>query len=136
MKKTKDIALPLGLGRQPKRRPARVADMIREELVMLLLQGIKEPRLLDVTVTRVSMTDDLKQAIIYYTVAGATPWKEKEAARGWDRAKGFIRSHLAKKMQLRYAPQPVFKIDKTFAKQERIEQLLAEIKDEDNEPTP
>ena len=112
MKKTKDIALPLGLGRQPKRRPARVADMVREELAMLLLQGIKEPRLLNVTVTRVSVTDDLKQAIIYYTVTG-TPWQEKEAAKGWERAKGFIRSHL-----------------------DRIEQLLAEIKDEENAPTP
>ena len=135
MKKTKDIALPLGLGRQPKRRPARIADMVREELAMLLLQGIKEPRLLNVTVTRVSVTDDLKQAIIYYIVKG-TPWEEKEAARGWERAKGFIRTHLAHKLQLRYAPQPFFKVDKTFAKQERIEQLLAEIKDEENEPTP
>ncbi len=135
MKKTKDIALPLGLGRQPKRRPARVADMVREELAMLFLQGIKEPRLLNVTVTRVSMTDDLRQAVIYYTVAG-TPWQEKEAALGWERAKGFIRSYLAKQLQLRHAPQPVFKLDKTVAKQERIEQLLAEIKDEENESTP
>ena len=135
MKKTKDIALPLGLGRRPKIRPARVADMVREELALLLLHGLKEPRLLHATITRVNMTDDLKQVIIYYKVDG-TPWQTKEAARGWERAKGFIRSHLAKKLQLRYAPQPVFKLDKTVAQQERIEQLLAEIKDEENESTP
>ena len=102
---------------------------------MLLLEGLKEPRLLSVTVTRVSMTDDLKQAIIYYSVKG-TPRQEKEAAQGWERARGFIRSHLAKKLQLRYAPQPVFKLDRSVARQERIEQLLAEIKDEENEQTP
>ena len=131
MKKTKDIALPLGLGRRPKRRPARVADMVNEELSLLLLHGLKEPRLANVTVTRVSMTDDLKQAIIYYRVSGSEK-EEKEAAKGWERAKGFIRSYLAKKLQLRHAPEPVFKYDRTMAQQERIEELLAEIKDDEN----
>jgi len=109
--------------------------MVREELALLLLHGLKEPRLLDATVTRVSMTDDLKQAIIYYTVSG-TEKQKKEAAKGWERAKGFIRSQLAKKLQLRYAPEPVFKYDRTMAQQERIEQLLSEIKDEENDSTP
>ncbi|MDH4320506.1 MAG: 30S ribosome-binding factor RbfA [Desulfobulbaceae bacterium] len=135
MKKTKEIALPLGLGRRPKRRPQRVADLVMEELALLLLHGLKEPRLLNVTVTRVSMTDDLKQAIIYYTVMGS-PRQEKEAAQGWERAKGFIRSHLAKQLQLRHAPEPVFKVDRNEAQQRRIEDLLTEIKKEDHEPSP
>ena len=112
-----------------------MAEMITEALALLLLQGLKDPRLLNVSVTRVSVTDDLKQAIIYYTVSGG-PRQEKEAALGWTKAKGFIRSHLAEKLQLRHAPEPLFKRDLTAARQERIEQLLMEIKEEENEPSP
>lgn len=135
MKKTKEIALPIGLGQRPKRRPARVADMIREELALLLLNGIKDPRLLNVTVTRVSMTSDLKQAVIYYSVLGGAR-EQRDAEIGWTRAKGFIRSRLASKLQLRYAPEPVFKRDMDVEKHAEIERLLAKIKEEDNEPSP
>ena len=135
MKKTKEIVLPLGISQRPKRRPARVADMIREELALLLLSGIKDPRLHSVTVTRVSMTPDLKQAVIYYSVLGG-PRQIKDAEIGWARAKGFIRSRLAAKLQLRHAPEPVFKRDLDLEKHAEIERLLAEIKEEDNEPSP
>ncbi len=135
MKKTKNIVLPLGLGQRPKRRPVRVADMVREELALLLLNGLKDPRLAPVTVTRVSMTADLRQAVIYYSVLGGAR-QQKDAEIGWERAKGFVRSRLAAKLQLRYAPEPVFKRDLDAEKHADIERLLAEIKEGENEPSP
>ena len=135
MKKTKEIVLPLGIGQRPKRRPARVADMVLEEMALLLLSAIKDPRLANVTVTRVSMTPDLKQAVIYYSVLGGAK-QIKDAEIGWSRARGFVRNRLAAKLQLRYAPEPVFKRDLDMEKHAEIERLLAEIKEEDNEPSP
>ncbi|MCK5341267.1 MAG: 30S ribosome-binding factor RbfA [Desulfobulbaceae bacterium] len=111
-------------GPAPSRRPARVADAIRNEIAVLLLRSIKDPRLQHIAITEVEMTSDLKHARVYYQCPDD---QAKKAEDGLARAKGFIRSHLAKELALRSVPDLIFKRDLAMAKQEEMERLLQEI---------
>lgn len=117
----------LGRTRDSRRRPARVADAIQRELSTLLLDGIKDPRLIMVSFTSVKVTDDLSRARVYYSC----PEEDvAEVAAGLERAKGFMRSHIARELSLRYAPELVFERDLTLVRMAEIEKLLAEGKKE------
>jgi ribosome-binding factor A len=126
----------IGLGKNEQKRSTRIADAIRNELAILLLQKVRDPKISSVSISRVDVTDDLKYARIYYTVFG----KGKvihEAAAGLQRARGFMRSHLAKTLNMRYTPELQFHYDKTAENVEKIERLFQEItgerdKDESN----
>ncbi|MEJ2033326.1 MAG: 30S ribosome-binding factor RbfA [Deltaproteobacteria bacterium] len=126
-KTSKSIAEQLGLGR-PKRRPARVAQAVQHELAVLFLQGIKDPRIGAVTITKVEVSADLRRALIFYD---AVEEEAEQAAAGLESAKGFIRSHLARELNLRYAPELVFRLDAGAANQARIEELLREDRERD-----
>jgi ribosome-binding factor A len=60
----------IGLGRSEQKRSTRVADAIRNELAILLLNKVRDPKIGNVTISRVEVSDDLKYARIYYTVLG------------------------------------------------------------------
>ncbi|MEW6502099.1 MAG: 30S ribosome-binding factor RbfA [Thermodesulfobacteriota bacterium] len=126
-------ALPGVLGPAPKRRPIRVADAIKTEVAMLLLQKVKDPRLDGVSITHVTVTDDLSCARISYTVLREE--RAAEAAKGLSSAKGFIRSAVAQSLKLRAVPELIFAPDRTAAEQQRLEQLFQEIRDEDGSST-
>ena len=75
-------------------RPKRVGEAVKNELTILLLQQVADPRLSGVAISRVVVTPDLKQAKVYFTVPPGI--ESKAALKGMQRAKGFFRSHLAK----------------------------------------
>ena len=131
-RKTK-YAVPAGLEPGKRRRPARVADLIRNEVAMLLLGKIKDPRLANVSVTEVQVTNDLRLARIFYSVFGEE--NSPEVKKGLASARGFIRSYLAQQLDLRYAPEIEFKEDVSRQQQERLEKLLQEIKSEPGDST-
>ncbi len=134
-RKTKSrFSLPEAAAAMPRRRPARIADAIRNEVATLLLRQIKDPRVQHVTITEVRVTDDLRTAFIHFSIFGNDTTVPK-AEQGLDSAKGFIRSHLAKTLGLRYVPQLIFKHDLSQVRQAELEKLLQEIRDE-NGPTP
>jgi ribosome-binding factor A len=116
----------IGLGRSDQKRSVRVADAIRNELALLLLHKVRDPKIGSVTVSRVEVTDDLKYAKIYYTVLGEGKIV-KEAEAGLQRARGFMRSHLAKTLNMRYTPELQFRYDMTAEKVKEIEELFQEI---------
>jgi ribosome-binding factor A len=119
-----DFKLP-GLGRPESSRPKRVAEAIKNELSLLMLQKVSDPRLAAVLISRVIVTPDLKQAKIYFVVpAGAD---SGPALKGMRRAKGFFRSHLAKVLDLRYTPDLLFYFDDLNEEVHRIETLFRQI---------
>lgn len=122
-----DFKLP-GLGRPESSRPKRVAEAIKNEVSMLLLQRISDPRLAGVAVSRVVVTPDLKQAKVYFTVPAGTD--HAPALKGMNRAKGFFRSHLAKVLNLRYTPELLFFFDNLNEEAQRIEELFRQIEEE------
>ncbi|MEN8232582.1 MAG: 30S ribosome-binding factor RbfA [Thermodesulfobacteriota bacterium] len=112
------------------KRPKRVADMIKNEIALLLLRKVKDPRLTSVSIVTVEVTRDLRKAIVYYSVLGDEQ-QIKNVAEGLARAKGFIRSHLARELGMRATPDLVFKLDLSMAHQQEMEMLLKEIKTDD-----
>ncbi len=108
-------------GRKPGRRPQRVADAIQRQLAALFLAEIKDPRLRLLTVTAVEMSRDLRRAKVYY---GCQATDASEVSRALERATGFIRSYLARELDLRYVPELVFFRDESLDRQAVIEKLL------------
>lgn len=104
--------------------------MIRSEIALLLVQKIKDPRLLHVSIVSVNMTKDLRLARVFYSVFGDDQ-KVKEAGDGLAKAKGFIRRHISQVMNLRVTPELEFKYDLSLVRQEEMERLLRTINSED-----
>ncbi|PID41115.1 MAG: ribosome-binding factor A [Proteobacteria bacterium] len=121
----------IGGSRAPKRAD-RVAEAIRHELSVLLLQRVRDPKLQGVSVSRVMLSDDLRNAKIYYTLSGGKTAGDA-VIRGLAKAKGFMRSHLAKTLNLRFTPDLHFWYDETIEKTEEIEKLLEELARERDE---
>ena len=117
---------PFGREAEGSKRPKRVADIIKNEIAMLLLRKVKDPRISNVSIVNAEMTKDLRRAIVYYSVLGDDKQVAK-AAKGLERAKGFIRSHLARELGLRATPELFFKRDLSMEHQEKMERLLKEI---------
>ncbi len=119
-------ALP-ELGRTGNRRPARVADAIRNELAMLLLHKISDPRISMVSITSVSVSPDLRNATVYFACADEAVGK---ARQGFASARGFMRTWLARNMALRYVPELSFQHDQTLGRHEEINRVFEELRHE------
>ncbi len=94
-----------------KYRQNRINDAVALELAVILRE-VKDPRVSDamITVTAADVTPDLKYAKIYYSVLGADGDKEqlKNIYLGLKSAAGFIRSQLAKRLNMRATPELTF----------------------------
>jgi ribosome-binding factor A len=113
-------------------RPDRLGDQIRQELSDILSRGeVHDPGIGFITLTRVQVTPDLQLARVFYTSLG-DPKARKETARALERATGFFRRQIGSRLQhLRRVPELEFRFDESIANQDRIEQILREIHDED-----
>lgn len=107
-------------------RTGRVAEQIKKELSQLIQTELKDPRIGFITVTGVDLTNDLSQAKVYLSVLGDEEQKEG-SLKGLEKAKGYLRSELGKRIQLRYTPELIFKFDESIAYGSRIEKLLGDL---------
>jgi ribosome-binding factor A len=110
-------------------RPARVGDQIRIELAELLARGLKDPGLGFVTITQVKVSPDLQLARVFYTVLGDDKAR-RETERALERATPFLRRQLGGRLRLRRVPVLEFKYDRSIEHQDRVEQILQELKAE------
>ena len=115
------------LGRSPSRRPARVAEAIRGELALLFLQQVRDQRLTAVAITKVEVTPDLRTAFVYFQCREA---ELKTVEAGLASSRGFMRSHLAKTLNLQFMPELLFKYDLSAVRQAEMERILREIANE------
>ena len=104
-------------------RTYRVADQIQRELADILRSGVKDPRLPEmVTISDVSVSRDLSVATIYFTLVDKE--RRQDADFVLNRAAGFIRTELSRRIQLRSVPQLRFRYDDSIEKGEHIESLI------------
>jgi ribosome-binding factor A len=108
-------------------RPDRVADQIRSELALLLTREVHDPGIGFVTITRVQMTPDLQQARVFYTALGDDKAR-KNTERAIGRAVTFLRRQIGSRLRLKRVPELTFIYDESIAGQDRIEQLLNEVR--------
>ena len=107
-------------------RPARVGERIPEELSLLLLRRVNDPGVASVTITEVSVTNDLRIAHVNYSALVAK--EERPAvAKALRRSSGFLRRELGHSLGLRYAPELQFHYDDSFDRGARIDAILREI---------
>ncbi len=114
------------------KRADRVSDLIKAELSDILHKEIRDPVIGPVTVTDVKMSSDLRTARIYFVRLGSD-LNAAEAEQHLQRAAGFLKRELGKRVSLRYMPDLVFVYDKSFEYGSRIEKLLADIRKDENE---
>jgi ribosome-binding factor A len=114
-------------------RPERVGDQIRAELSDLLAREVKDPAIGFVTITYVKVSADLQVARAYYTALGDEE-SRRNTARALERARPFLRRQLAQRIRLRRAPEIAFQYDESIARQERIESLFEEIRQQSAAP--
>lgn len=110
-------------------RPERVADQIREEVALLIAREVHDPGVGFVTITRVRVSPDLQLARVYYTSLGDEKAR-RDTARALGRAAPFLRRQLGQRLRLRRVPGLEFFYDESIAHQDRIEQILQELKSE------
>ncbi|MDZ7261890.1 MAG: 30S ribosome-binding factor RbfA [candidate division KSB1 bacterium] len=113
------------------RRSLRVAELLKKEISHIIFTEIKDPRIGFITITRVTVSPDLKIARIYLSVIGDQTKREK-CLQGLEKAKAFIRSELAPRTGLRYVPEIKFFYDDTFDYIENIDHLLKKVQGEQN----
>ncbi|UTR15055.1 30S ribosome-binding factor RbfA [Salipaludibacillus sp. LMS25] len=111
-------------------RANRVGEQIKKELTDIIQRGLKDPRIGFVTVTDVEVTGDLQQATAFITVFGEEEEKEK-TLQALEKAKGFIRSEIGKRIQLRKTPELSFSFDKSIEQGNRIDALLRKLNEEE-----
>ncbi|MGD9614333.1 MAG: 30S ribosome-binding factor RbfA [Alphaproteobacteria bacterium] len=111
--------------RAPSQRQLRVGEELRHALAQLLRPGeLRDPALRDanITVTEVRVSPDLKNATAYVIpLAGANA---DEIMSGLKRSAPYLRTMLARNVELRQAPNVAFAYDNAFDSAARISELL------------
>ena len=99
---------------------------------MIVKGEIRDPNLQGITITEVKVDRELSYAEIYVSAIEGSV-RSKEILEGLERATGFIRKTLSERIELRSFPRLRFHWDLTPEKADRIEQLIMEIKKEDEQ---
>ena len=108
------------------RRTERLGEEFREEIAKMIGGQLKDPRIGFVTVTRVEVGTDLRQARVFVGVLG-TPAEREKTLAGLKQASGFMRRSLGQKLRLRHTPELTFVYDEGLDAHDRIARLLAEV---------
>ncbi|MFT9847813.1 30S ribosome-binding factor RbfA [Aneurinibacillus sp. REN35] len=113
-------------------RTNRVGEQIKKELSQIIQREIKDPRIGFVTVTGVEVSGDLSQAKVFISVLGGDE-QRSDTLKALEKAKGFMRGEIGRRVRLRHTPDLLFKFDESVEYGSRIESLLHEIKEEKGE---
>lgn len=112
-------------------RAAKVRELMKQEASRIILRELKDPRIGFVTVTKVDITGDLREAKIYVSLMGSDEEKKNTLA-GLESSLGFVRRELGQCIKLRFTPQISFAVDHSLDYSAEIQSLLTKI--ERNEP--
>ncbi len=114
-------------------RNPRVAQAIREVVASAILFETADPRIRSVTVLRVEVSPDLRQATVYVTVMGSQA-EQGVALKALKHAAGFFQSKVADRLQTRFTPTLTFKLDDSVKKSIEMSRLIAEAVASDLKP--
>lgn len=118
----------------------RVRAQIKDEITVLINQGLGDDRIPFVTVSDVLLTKDGKQATIMVSIVNTSSDDDENrhamalCLDGLNSAKTFLRKRIAQQMSLRIVPELFFKEDKGLANALRVNELLKQIENEKQNP--
>ena len=114
-----------------KTRLGRIDEEYRKEISNIISYKLKNPNVTGmISVTKVNVTNDLKFAKVYVSILNSK--NVKETLAGLRKSSGFLRSELAKRINLRNTPELVFELDESLEYGARIDSILNEIKNKEN----
>ena len=111
-------------------RAEKVSDLLKKEISLIITNEIKDPRLQNINITAVKVSDDIGIASVFYSIIGESIYESdsKIDDRILKKFSGMIRSNLAKKIKIRRIPKIIFRFDESIEYSENIEKLLRNLK--------
>jgi len=116
------------------RRTDRLNEQLRQEIILLLRDEVRDPRVALATVTAVQTSPELDHAKVYFTTLGDDD-ERKEVQAGLRSAAPFVRRELGKRLHIRRIPELHFEVDRVHEEAQRIERLLHEALPRDAAPS-
>ena len=112
------------------KRPEKIADLLKKEVSLILSHEVKDPRLQNMNITAVKVTDDIGIAYVYYTIIGKSTKKKESKIENnvLIKLSGMLRSKISKLIEIRRVPKIIFKFDESIEYSENIEKLLKNLK--------
>ena len=108
----------------------RINEELRKELSKLVTFELKNPKVTGmVSVTKVKITPDFKFAQVYVSLLNSK--NVKKTMEGLKESSGFLKSQIARTVNLRITPELVFELDDSLEQGARIESILKELKGEE-----
>ncbi|MBF0479265.1 MAG: 30S ribosome-binding factor RbfA [Candidatus Omnitrophica bacterium] len=107
----------------------KVNEQVKREISLIVQQELGDPRMQFVTITKVEVSADLRNARVFFSVMGTVPQTEA-VGEALEKASGVIRRHLGQRIEMRYLPALNFIFDKSIAESIRLEKAMQEIQDE------
>ncbi len=104
-------------------RSQRAAEQMKKEIAGILGADLKDPRIGFATVTKVDLSDDLQYGKVYVSVFGDEETKRASLA-ALERAKGYIRGEVGRRLRLRVAPELAWRLDESEEYSAHIESVL------------
>lgn len=111
-------------------RTERVGDEVRSAIANALLTEAGDERLLQVSVTLVTMSPDLRHARVYWNVIATEPPSDRERTRferALQRAQGFLRKAVADRVLIRHVPELTFVYDVSIEHARHMESVLSNL---------
>lgn len=103
-------------------RTARIQSIISKNITEIIQFELKNPRIGFCTVSEVWVSSDFSYARVYVSFLGAK--YPKQNLEELNKTRGFVRSSLAKKLDIRKTPEITFYLDETFEKMNRLDEVL------------
>ena len=113
------------------RRVEKVAARIRKEMSMLLINGIRDHRVQStmITITDVEVSGDLQHCKIFVSIFGNSIQKD-DVFSGLEASQAFLKGELGRRLQMRRAPEVIFKLDRGMEKATSVLNLLGKLEEE------
>ena len=118
------------------RRHDRLNREILRELSRLAQREVRDPRVGEVTFTRVELTEDLREAKVWFVpLAGlGADARIAELQGGLDAARTFLQRKVGRNLKLRFTPKMTFLYDKGLGNLVRVHEVIDELKSAQNTP--
>ena len=107
-------------------RLGRIDEEYKKEISQIIGYELKNPNVTGmISVTKVKVTNDLKFAKVYVSILNSK--NTKDTLAGLKKSSGYIRSELAKRVNLRNTPELIFELDDSIEYGAKIDSILKEI---------
>ncbi|HCA50503.1 MAG: 30S ribosome-binding factor RbfA [Pirellulaceae bacterium] len=108
------------------RRVLKAAQAIREVVSTAIITDLRDPRIENVTVTRVEVSGDMRHARIHVSVMGEQT-NTRNVLKGLNNAAGFLQRKVANRIDTRYTPKLQFVLDEGLKHSLEVTKILEEV---------